>query len=203
MRLRDHLDHLYVLLAVLAPTSVAGQQWSPPLAPTPEECARAQSYVRDTGPSPERKPAMQYLARCGAQGGVALAEELRALRGVSNSGTLVREYADLARILDGAVLRAALDLAADRAATPESRIIAFKLLISYADWRQVSLPFSSFLPGNARVLASQDHFGRSDGAPLPADWLTSAVAVVEAVAASSEETDTMRYAAERTLTHLR
>ena len=203
--MRDHAKLLFLLLVYAAPTALTAQQqpapW--PLTQTPEDCARAAGSVRGETVGPERRAAMLYLSRCGPAGGSALADELRRMRGVADTTALLPEYHEIVRIRDAEVLRAALELAGDRSATPESRFTAFKVLISYRDERRAAQPFSSFYPGNSYLPMMQDHGGASAGAPLPDGWLASAVDVVRRVESSAEETDLMREAARRALFLLR
>ena len=201
--MRNHAKMLFLVLGCAVPTAVMAQQPAWPLTQTPEDCARAASSVRGEPAGAERRATMLYLSRCGPAGGAALADELRRLRGVADTTALLPEYHEIARIRDAEVLRAALELAGDRSATPESRLMAFKVLITYRDEHRAAQPFSSFYPGNSYLPMIQDHGGTSAGAPLPDGWLTTAVDVMRRVESSAEETDLMREAARRALFLLR
>lgn len=198
-----HAKTLLMLALLTAPSPLSAQQSSWPLTQTPEDCARAATTVRSQTLVSERRATMLFLSRCGPSGGVALAGELRRSSTVSDTTALYPEFHEIARIRDAEILRAALELAGDRSATPESRIMAFKVLISYHDEHRTAQPFSSFFPDQPGALMMQMYGGRPEGAPLPDGWLTSAVDVVRGIASSTEETDLMRVAARRTLPLLR
>jgi len=186
---------LFVLTAALP---LEGQDQRPGAAYAADRCREALDALGSAGASTSglhRRQALSWVARCGQEGATALAAELRRLTTVSDSTELMSSYYRIAGVLDSTVLRAAMDLAADRRATAGSRIIALKLLISYADVGRVSLPFSSFLPGNPPTISSQDHFGRVAGAPLPDGWQEGALDLVNRLAEDPAESDTIRHAA--------
>lgn len=117
------------------------------------------------------------------------------LRDTSDFAELLASYFPIASLLDARIFDTALRLAGDQAATPESRIIAFKLLISYKHKELVSLPPSTFIPGNPPQLSAQDHFGRTQGEPLPGDWESASTDLLSRLEENPGESETIRHAA--------
>lgn len=190
------------LLLFALPAASAGQQ-DTQLAQRAQACARAATTLQSPDRSIEYWRAVEQLPVCGRDGGRLLARELGRSRTDADSVTLLRLYFQVARIEDANVLDSALALAADPHATPESRIIALKLLVSYVDPSLVSLPFSGFLPGHQPVLATQDHFGRLEATPLPPDWRRRAIALAERLENGAADGDTIRHAAHVALRYLK
>jgi hypothetical protein len=132
-----------------------------------------------------------------------LAQELARLESSSDVDELTRSYRAISHIRDAQVFEAALQLVGDASATPESRIVAFKVLITLSDPSRASLSISSFLPGSQPDFIRQDHHGVSDGNPLPADWSQRTRTRIEEVAEDADESEVMRFAARRALFYLR
>jgi hypothetical protein len=192
-----------LVLTPAIPVSTMAQQQQSAAAQHAEACQRASEIV-DRGTVPSARPeALAYLPKCGARGGRALAQELKRWNATSDSTALLHAYYQIARLVDASVFAAAIEMAEDQRATAESRIIAFKLLVSYKNPALTSLPFSGFLPGNSRTIAVQDHFGTREGSPLPENWESSAHAVLDRVARNSQESETIRHAARRALSFFR
>ena len=201
MNIRDGI--LALVLTHAMPAAAAAQEQQSAPARKAEACRQAIEIVTAGAALPERREALAYLPRCGAEGGRAMAQELRRLSATSDSATLLKSYYQIARIVDASVLAAALELAEDESATSESRIIAFKVLISFKNPAFTSVPFSGFLPGNPRTVSVQDHFGTNEGSPLPANWQISAREVLERLAANPQGNETIRHAARRALSLFR
>jgi hypothetical protein len=194
---------ILALSAIGVPAIAHAQEQVATAAQRAEICRHAIVAVTDQTPAPDRRNALSYLSSCGAEGGVALATELRRGRELSDSAALLESYYSVARIVDTSVLKAALDLAADPDASDESRIVSFKILITYKNPALVSLPVSGFLPGHPPALATQDHFGTHKGADLPVGWETTAVKLLERLSDDHLENAAIRHAARRALSYFK
>lgn len=158
-------------------------------------CDYAVRGVSGEASLPDREKALWSLRSCGEDGATALAEELSRLRDISEFKRLLASYYPIASLLDARIVDAALMLASDAAATPASRIVAFKLIVSYKHKHFVSLPPSTFVPGNPPELSAQNDFERFQGDPLPSDWEKSAQDLLSRLSEDGGESETIRYAA--------
>lgn len=185
-------------LAFLAlPGGGAAQDKPDITAPTAEKCEWALGLLESSEASPQRREALELASICGPEGGAALAAELRRLRTMSDTVELRKVYFEIARIRDAQIYRAALEVGGDPQATVESRIVAFKLLISYAKIGFVSAPFAAFYPDEGAGFGTQSHFGRHEGRPLPPNWKGETLALLERLATDPAESDTIQTAAIR------
>lgn len=168
-----------------------------------ERCARAVEVLRGGVEPRVRRTTLQYLWKCGAEGGRALAAELNRLSTSTDKTVLEESYYPIAGFVDAAVLDSAMDVAADGDATVEARIFAFKVLIALRHPRKIAIPFASFLPGNPMVLASQSDVAMGAGSPLPDGWEEDVAVILSRIEHDPQEGDTIRFAAHRATLHFR
>lgn len=193
-----------VALGYLVPAALAGQAEQASSAWRAQACvqalnATAEASARDA----EWRRSVSYLPACGPAGGAALARELTRLESSTDIDELTQSYRAISRIRDAQVFEAALEVVGDASATPGSRIVGLKILITLNDPSQAKLSISSFLPGSQPDFVRQDHHSVSDGEPLPADWSQRTRTRIEEVAEDADESEAMRFAARRALFYLR
>ena len=171
-----------------------------------EMCERALQGVRDDQSAVERWRLIDSLSGCGAEGGSALAEELRRLRGIYELTTLERLFDRIVRIRDATVFGAALELADDKSATVEARIVAFRIFVQYENpiwvttFDAFSLPWQEGWPLSRRgTYYVVDHPGQSEGAPLPDDWEATVRALLTRIREDNTEPDPVRSGAGQAL----
>jgi len=192
-----------LIFLVSMPPAATAQETTNPLEPTPENCAFAAELVRTDGASPERPHPRQFLSKCGAAGGQLLAEELLALRNVSDAETLRAAFFDVSKIRDAQVLAAALDLAADRAATIEARVIALRLLVEYENPLVTTTSDYFLLPRRMTGTNFRSGGVQRWATPLPEGWEAEASALLTAIAEDSTESEAARTAARRAARYFR
>lgn len=181
-----------LLITALAPPALA-QESSVPYETTEASCRRA---AAESAAERATRPWLELLTRCGANGGAALAGELRRIGDLPDRDEMQRTFITISKLRDARMLEAALELAEDRSATLESRIAAFRLMIQYRDpfrttnFRYFQLPRYSISGGT-----STHRLRHAEGVPLPEGWEAAARGVMARVAGDSTEHEAARYAA--------
>jgi hypothetical protein len=194
----------FVALACVLPAALDAQAEQAAAAWRAQACeqalnATAEASARDA----EWRRSVSYLPACGPAGGAALARELTRLESSTDIDELTQSYRAISRIRDAQVFEAALEVVGDASATPGSRIVGLKILITLNDPGQAKLSISSFVPDSQPDFVRQDHHGVSDGESLPADWRQRTRTRIEEVAEDADESEAMRFAARRALFYLR
>jgi hypothetical protein len=185
-------------LVSVVPAALAGQAEQAASAWRAQACEQALETTAGAGAhDAEWRRSLAYLSACGRAGGAVLARELARLESSSDVDELTQSYRAISHIRDAQVFEAALELVGDASATPESRIVAFKVLITLHDPSRASLSISSFLPGSQPDFMRQDHHAVSDGELLPADWSQRTRTRIGEVVEDADESEPMRFAAGR------
>lgn len=117
-----------IFLLVVLPSRVAGQA-DRDAVHMRNRCRQAVQVVRTEHPAPRTAWAYELIPRCGAEGGAALADAIRAHRTASDRFVLDRITQPTSEILDGRVFEAAYAVAADPGSTPEARIFSLRTLM--------------------------------------------------------------------------
>lgn len=143
-----------------------------------------------------RGRAMQRLARCGAEGGEAIAGELLSMRAVTDTILLNDTVREAGRLRDASILSAATGLAADQSATFEARVAGLRVMV-----KQVTPVFTSWFrnyqrPTTAPLPTVVDGIGRT-GAEFSPGWRERVDSVLVRIMEDPTESDAMRWAADR------
>lgn len=158
-------------------------------------CQRAEQLMADGGDRHTRSRAMEYLARCGASGGAAIARELLSMRAVTDTVLLNETVREANRTRDARILAASRELAADRSATLESRIAGLRVMVTqvtptYKTW------FHDYLLSTRAAFPTTGPEGEH-GAEFPAGWWERADSVLARIMEDPAESEAMQWAASR------
>lgn len=158
-------------------------------------CRRAEQLMAEPGDRLMRRRAMEYLARCAARGGEALARELFSMSTVSDTVLLNDMVREVSRIREASVLAASREPAADRSATLESRIAALRVLVRQASpgSRTWFLDYMLPIPTSISFAPESGHHG----AAFPAGWWERTDSVLVSILEDSAESEAIRWAASR------
>lgn len=190
-----------ILISLGLPWHASGQEPASLLGYDPETCQATAEAVRGGDALPDRTQALWYLRLCGPDGASALASEVTRLRGATDLAAVRSAYHAIASVVDSGILDSAFRLAADREATPEARVMAVRLLISYQGDDNVAPSFSSFFPGNQVELTTESGTPKVEHAPLPRDWERRAGDLLERIVADATESEPVRNAARWALSY--
>lgn len=185
-----------IILVLLAlPESGYGQEPTDLLSYDRETCEVTAEALREGAVVSDRTEALWYLRRCGPDGASALASELARLRTTSDWERLLGAYHAISSVLDAGIFESALRLVEDRAASPESRAMAVRLLISYQGSDNVAPSFDSFFSGSSVQLSTESGAAKVEHVALPRDWESTTSDLLEGIAADSTENEAIRNAA--------
>jgi hypothetical protein len=180
---------------MLSPWKAHGQEPGRALGYEPQVCQRTVEAVQSGDEIQDRMQALWYLRFCGSDGASALASELARLRTVSDVSRLHLTYHPIAAVRDAEILDAAMQLAGDRGATAESRIMALMLLVAYRGASGVMPSLASFLPGGTVQLVGERRAAPIDVGPLASDWEMVSRTLITRIARDADERDPVRDAA--------
>lgn len=163
--------------ALLVP-ALAAAQGNSGQAHHREQCRFAAQIVATGQPSPHRAWALSYISVCGAEGGAALAINLRAMRFSEDTAALEALARPLFNYRDSTLFRAELEVAGDATASVPARVLAFRSLTSllHPDRRlryaSVAGPldargFPTVSCGRGSYISDPPRF---EGSPLPTDF---------------------------------
>jgi hypothetical protein len=161
-------SYFAVLLALLPACALA--QADPESVHARNACRLAVQIVETGHPAPHSQWAFDYVVNCGRAGGDALANAIHRTRRVTDTVELAAVTRSLRTFRDGAVFNAALDVAGDRSATVQARVIAFRtLLVMMSPGRSLSYGQMTSLEENGTCLGRPRGFHDEvkEGAPLP------------------------------------
>ena len=189
-------------LILILPACAAAQQGTSDSVHIRNQCRLATQIVTTGNPDPHSAWAYEQIARCGTQGGAAVAAATRAARQLSDTEALDRITSTALYLLDGQVIQAALEIVEDRAATKQARVFAFRTLILAVSPGRV-LTYEQLSGQDCFGLPRSLHHQVESGAPLPADFHERIRLAAERVGGDAEAAHEVRRAAVCTNLHLR
>jgi len=170
-------------------------------------CRLAAQVIRTGQPAPHRSWALEEIVRCGSEGGMALADAMRQHRRSVDATFLDQLTAPAATLRDANVAAAALEAVAERTASVQARVFAFRVLIDALSPGRIltypQLTGASDVPQACFGLPASLHFQVADGAPLPSDFQTRVAAVAGDVLRDSSAPQEVRRAAACTRAYTR
>lgn len=119
---------LMVVLAC-APAVALAQPDSARVAQRRTDCRLAAQVLRTGHPAPKSDWALAVIPTCGADGAQALGEAFRAARASTDTIALDRLTRPALWLRDNSLFNAALEIGADRSATPQARVFAIRTLL--------------------------------------------------------------------------
>lgn len=157
-------------------------------------CQQATQLMAERGDRQTRSRAMQYLAKCGAEGWEAIADELLTMRAVTDTTLLNDTVREASRIRDANILSAATALATDQSATFEARVAGLRVMVN-----QVAPTIRSwFRDYQARVaLPSRGREHTQTGTEFPPRWRERTDSVLMRIMNDPTESEAMQWAADR------
>lgn len=170
-RLMRKLIHIVAITSALVATlEVQGQAHSDSIQRR-NNCRLAIQVIETGHPAPHRQWAREYIIRCGAAGGQALADRLSASRRSSDPLLLDQLTASAARFVDGSLFETAAVIAQDESASTEARVFAFRVLIHALEPGR-RLTYGNLIGAPDATLRCFGvgpgfHFTAEAGAPLP------------------------------------
>lgn len=179
------------------------------------ECRTVEQILAPARPEPMASRVLKRLHACPESAGSAIAEALDSLRTVADTVAILR-VADLVQYVhDDRLFRVSMDLAADRSASVEARVLAFRSLVwskapahdlAYGSM-QLDPAVAKCGPGSLGLCSTSatSHFYRgyiqgdlrwpAFGRPLPGDYLQRIEEMCTRVVADESEPALVRQAA--------
>jgi hypothetical protein len=152
-----------LLLLVFSPSVLAAQARN--------DCRLVAQVIRTGYPAPHSEWAREYITRCGAAGGRALADRLSASRRSTDAVLLDQLTKPAARFVDGSLFETAAAIALDETASTEARVFAFRVLVHAREpGRRLTYGNLTGAPGatlGCFGVRPGFHFTADHGAPLP------------------------------------
>ncbi len=155
-------------LAILPACALA--QGRPDTVHDRNDCRRAAQIVETGNPAPHSDWAYERIARCGSEGGSAIANALRRSRQSTEVSALDEISKSARTIRDGEVFAASLEVAADPAASAAARVFALRTVVSTLSPGRVLSYEQMTRPDAERACAGllpSSHETLSEGRPLP------------------------------------
>ena len=187
-----------VLAVALLPLSALGQA-NPDSIKHGNDCRLAVQVITTGQPAVKTDWAMTFVREC-AEFPAALAGALSRARTSRDTAALARLTAPADRLRDGDLFTAAFELARDRAASPEARVFAIRVLM-WAYLPGMELSYSHLIDTNGDGIPTCGGIGPSlhgelvRRTPLPAGWVESGRALGRSLALDSTEVAPVRQAA--------
>lgn len=166
---------LCVLVIGIFPGRTVAQSEHPATVQRRNDCRLAVQVIRTGHPATKTQWALDRIAGCGADGGGAIAAAMRAARASADTVLLERLTRPTMWLRDGSSFQTALEIGADRTASPQARVFALRTLL----WAMVpggSVGYGDLadeVQGRGRRclgFGPSTHVIVARGSPLPADW---------------------------------
>jgi hypothetical protein len=118
-----------VMVLACAPAAALAQPDSAHAAQRRNDCRLAAHVLRTGHPAPKSDWALAVIPACGAEGGQALGAAFRAARASADTVALERLTRPALWLRDNSLFDAALEIGADRSASPQARVFAMRTLL--------------------------------------------------------------------------
>jgi hypothetical protein len=199
--MRPWISITVAVLGLCLPTAMLSAQADPDTVHVHNQCRLALQIIERGHPQPHEKWAYEFVARCGATAGTAIAQRQSELRTSSDTTELRLLAATGSQLRDNAILRVSLDVAGDRGASTVARPFAFLNLI-YLVSDVAEIPgFDPWHTEGLGCIGASTHRIIMQGAALDADFRDRVRAVAERVTSDPDEPPAVRAAALCTLSY--